>query len=129
MISRCVWIADAVPETLGQKQERFSTALATLIRLLNEAGYGVRLKEVWRTPEQAALNAQTGKGIANSLHCVSLAADMYLSRFGAMVPETKTDYAPMGNIWKSLGPDHAWGGDFARLNDIYHISIRHEGRA
>lgn len=114
-------------ESVGKKQERFARALSELIRLLNQAGYEVRLREVWRTPQQAKWNAEQGLGIARSLHTIGLAADLYISRDGQMVPQTRDDYRIVGNVWKSLGADHAWGGDFQRLADIYHVSIMHEG--
>ena len=36
-------------------------------------------------------------------------------------------YAKLGEFWKSLGDDHAWGGDFKSL-DANHFSITYQGR-
>jgi hypothetical protein len=119
-------------ESLRQKQERFTLQLAILVLALAGRGYRARLREVWRTPEQAKLNAAKGLGISNSLHLDALAADVYLSRDGQSLPETRQAYADMGELWKSMGSDHRWGGDFRKANrpapDIYHVSIMHDGR-
>jgi len=37
----------------------------------------------YRTPEQTALNAKSGAGIAHSLHMQRLAVDLQLSRMGS----------------------------------------------
>ena len=116
-----------VIETLGAKQERFAVALARLILKLDDLKYGVRLHEVWRTPEQAKWNADHDLGIANSLHCDGLAADLYLTRLGQLIPENVAAYQVVGDLWKKLGADHRWGGDMAR-RDVYHVSITHGGR-
>lgn len=52
---------------------------------------------------------------------------------GQPLAETPAAYAVMGELWKSMGPDHRWGGDFRdKLGrakpDIYHVSIEHGGR-
>lgn len=112
-------------ETLGQKQERFSTSLAIFILKLAEMGYKIRLKEVFRTPEQAAIYAAQKKGIANSLHTKGLAADLALFKGGKYLTDS-LQYAEAGTLWKSLGTDHRWGGDFSKP-DGNHFSIEHEG--
>lgn len=120
-------------EGLRQKQERFTLQLSILVLALAGRGYRARLKEVLRTPEQAKLNEAKGLGISNSLHLDSLAADVYLSRDDEPVAETRDGYAIVGEMWKAMGPDHRWGGDFRDSRgglkpDIYHVSIEHGGR-
>ena len=120
-------------ESLREKQERFTLQLAILVLALAGRGYRARLREVWRTPEQAKLNEVKGLGISNSLHLDALAADVYLSRDGQPLPETREAYAVMGELWKAMGSDHRWGGDFKNSRgepkpDIYHVSIEHGGR-
>lgn len=119
-------------ESLREKQERFSLEVSRLVVRLAEMGVRARYREVWRTPEQAKLNAAKGLGISNSLHLDALAADVYLSRDGQSLPETREAYAVMGELWKAMGADHRWGGDFRKANrpapDIYHVSIEHGGR-
>lgn len=120
-------------ESLRQKQERFSLEVSRLVVRLHEMGVAARYREVLRTPQQANLNAAKGVGISNSLHLDGLAADLYLSAGGKSLPETREAYAVMGELWKSMGVDHRWGGDFRDRRgrpkpDIYHVSIEHGGR-
>ena len=120
-------------ESLRQKQERFSLEVSRLVIRLAEMGVRARYREVLRTPEQAQRNAATGIGISNSLHIDGLAADLYLSLRDVPLAETRQAYAVMGELWKSMGVDHRWGGDFRDRRgrpkpDIYHVSIEHGGR-
>lgn len=108
--------------TLGQKQRLFTKMLADLIRFAYEHGYEMTLGEAFRTPEQAALNAASGKGIANSLHSVRLAIDLNLFKDGQFL-QTTEDHKPLGEFWESIGG--AWGG---RFRDGNHYSLEHEGR-
>jgi uncharacterized protein YcbK (DUF882 family) len=68
-----------MPESLQSKQSRFARMVAALIVKATELGYEVTFGEAYRTPEQAALNAKSGKGISNSLHTERLAIDLNLS--------------------------------------------------
>lgn len=120
-------------ETLRQKQERFTLDVSRLVVRLAEMGVRARYREVLRTPEQAQRNADKGLGISNSLHIDGLAADLYLSVRDEPLAETPAAYAVMGELWKSMGVDHRWGGDFRDRQgrakpDIYHVSIEHGGR-
>ena len=108
--------------TLGEKQRLFTRMLADLIRHAYEQGYELTLGEAYRTPEQAALNAASGKGIANSLHTVRLAIDLNLFKDGKWLQNTE-DHKPLGEYWESIGG--AWGG---RFRDGNHYSLEHEGR-
>lgn len=120
-------------ETLRQKQSRFVRLVTRLIDFATAEGFELTFGETWRTPQQANLNAAKGVGISNSLHLDGLAADLYLSAGGKSLPETRAAYAVMGELWKSMGVDHRWGGDFRDRRgrpkpDIYHVSIEHGGR-
>lgn len=112
-------------ETLGQKQRRFTRLVGLLIEYAYANGYELTFGEAYRTPEQAALNAKTGKGIANSLHIDRLAVDFNLFRNGKWLNSSE-DHKPLGEYWESLAPDCVWGG---RFGDGNHYSIRHNGRA
>lgn len=117
----------AAPESLSKKQQRFSWLLAKLLFYAYEAGYGVTMGECWRTPEQAALNAKTGKGIANSVHCDRLAVDINLFQNGKYL--TGIDhYRKLGEWWKMQCADCRWGGDFPS-RDANHFSFTYLGRA
>lgn len=108
-------------ETLGQRQRRFLPLLAKLIDYAYAQGWELTEGEGYRTPEQAALNAQHHTGIANSLHTLRLAIDLDLIIKGVYQTDSEA-YRVLGEYWKSLDPDCAWGGDFARP-DGDHFSL------
>lgn len=110
-------------ETLRQKQNRFAGMAARLILKAQEMGYEVTLGEAWRTPEQAALNAQKGTGTRNSLHILRLAIDLNLFRNGQWLRDTE-DHRSLGEWWESQDPAARWGG---RFNDGGHYSLEHQG--
>lgn len=112
---------------LGEKQRIFAYNIAGLILWAFEQGYEVTLGEAYRTPEQAALNAQKGTGIANSVHTQRLAMDLNLFKDGKFLTASE-DYKPLGDYWKALHPLNRWGGDFTQ-KDGNHFSVTHEGRA
>jgi uncharacterized protein YcbK (DUF882 family) len=97
--------------TLGEKQRKFSKMLAQLILWAYDSGYEITFGEVYRTPEQAALNAKKGTGIANSLHTKCLAADLNLFKDGMYLTKTE-DHAALGAQWESMGG--TWGGRFPK---------------
>ena len=110
-------------ESLGQKQEQFALLLAQFIVKLYALGYHVRFGEVFRTPEQAALNAKLGSGIKNSLHCLKLAADLNIFKDGVWLSDTE-DLTAVGELWESMGG--TWGGRFGKP-DGNHFSLEHNG--
>jgi hypothetical protein len=113
-----------MPESLQSKQSRFARMVAALIVKATELGYEVTFGEAYRTPEQAALNAKSGKGISNSLHTERLAIDLNLFRDGKYLADTES-HRPLGEWWESIGG--AWGGGFAKP-DGNHYSLAHNGR-
>lgn len=119
----------------------FTRLLADLIRFAYANGFEVALGEVNRDPRIAQLNAESGKGISNSLHLLGLAADVNLYEQGAWL-SLSVDHASLGAYWKSLHPLCRWGGDFMGKGpgwrtgdplipkpDGNHYSISWEGRA
>jgi hypothetical protein len=110
--------------TLGEKQQQFTVMTAKLILWANERGFKLTFGEAYRTPEQAKLNAKTGAGIANSLHCQRLAVDFNLFINGEYKTKTE-DYRQLGDYWKSIGG--SWGGDFKSNPDGNHFSLEHNG--
>lgn len=112
--------------TLFEKQVTFTFLLAQLINYAYAHGYELTLSEAYRTPEQAAINAKTGKGIKNSLHTVRLAIDLNLFKDNKYLTKTE-EYKELGVYWESLSDDGykcCWGG---RFNDGNHFSIEHNG--
>lgn len=108
--------------TLGEKQRKFTRMVADLIVWAYQNGYELTWGEAWRTPEQAALNAAKGTGIARSLHIDRLAVDLNLFKNGQFL-QTTDDHKPMGEFWESIGG--TWGG---RFKDGNHYSLEHDGR-
>lgn len=115
-----------MPLTLREKQSLFVRLVARLIDQATLLGYELTFGECYRTPEQAALNAEKGSGIRNSLHTQRLAIDLLLFIKGAYQTSTEA-YRPLGVWWEGLSTaDYtcAWGG---RFNDGNHFSIAHNG--
>ena len=110
--------------TLGEKQRKFTRMVADLIIWAYDHGFELTWGEAWRTPEQAVLNAASGKGIAASLHTERLAVDLNLFKDGKFLSKTE-DHYPLGEYWESIGG--SWGGRFKRP-DGNHYSLEHEGR-
>lgn len=104
-------------------QQEFAQAAARLILKAPEFGYAVTGGELERTPQQAALNAAAGKGIAHSLHIERLAIDLNFYKDGVWVTDG-TQLADIGAWWKSQGPMYFWGGDFTHIPaDGNHFSL------
>lgn len=112
-------------ETLGQRQRRFLPLVAKLIDYAYAHGYELTAGELYRTPEQAALNAKSGAGIAHSLHTQRLAVDLQLFKDGNYLTETAA-YVPLGVFWEGLDSDACWGGRFTRA-DGNHFSLQWGG--
>ncbi|MEY0664239.1 M15 family metallopeptidase [Providencia rettgeri] len=107
--------------TLSEKQALFTVMIAKLIFWADEHGYRLTFGEAYRTPEQAAANAESGKGIKNSLHTQRLAVDFNLFKNDVWLTKS-TDHQPLGEYWESIGG--TWGG---RFNDGNHYSLEHNG--
>ena len=113
--------------TLSEKQMLFADLVGVLIMKVVDLGYdGVTFGEAYRTVEQAALYAASGKGIKNSVHCKRLAVDLNAFKDGHYLTDAAS-YKPLGEYWKSLDPSCRWGGDFTHLSDPFHFSFEHEG--
>lgn len=110
--------------TLSEKQAVFTLMVARLVLWADERGYRLTFGEAWRSPEQAASNAKSGKGIANSLHTQRLAVDFNLFVNGQYQSKSEA-YLPLGEFWESIGG--AWGGRFRSNPDGNHFSLEHNG--
>ena len=111
--------------TLREQQSLFVQLVANLINWTYENGYELTFSEAYRSPQEAALNAQSGVGIANSLHTQRLAIDLNLFRDDELL-STVADYKPLGDFWKSQSSLARWGGDFASP-DADHFSLTYGG--
>lgn len=109
--------------TLGEKQRKFTRMVADLIVFAYDHGYELTFADAYRSPQQAASNADKGSGITNSLHTQRLAVDLNLFKDGKYLTESK-DHEPLGVFWESIGG--SWGGRFSRP-DGNHYSLSHNG--
>ena len=114
--------------SLIEKQRLFCQLAAKLILQSIEMGYQPRFGEAYRTPEQAALNAEHGTGIKNSEHCKRLALDLLLDKDGVWLTDLES-YRPLGDWWKQQNELCRWGGDFHTLSDANHFSLEDQGVA
>lgn len=122
---------------LPAKQELFSREFNALCYRILCDGWQIRHGHLFRDPEWAQELEERGLGIADSLHTLKLAGDLYLS-FGhdrGGVSWDVEDYRPYGEQWKArtkfwrkrqVPVDFHWGGDFVRV-DSFHFSIGHNG--
>ena len=102
-------------------QARFVVLQGQFIAWCDANGYKLSFGESWRSPAEAQLNAQTGAGIANSLHPLRLAQDWNINKDDVELTSVE-DYRPLGDYWKSLDPLCCWGGNFAKP-DADHFSM------
>lgn len=108
---------------LSGKQRHFAWMVGQLITWAYAHGYELVLGECKRDPRVAQLDAESGAGISNSLHLLSLAIDVALFIGGSYQTDSAA-YTPLGEYWESLGG--TWGGRFTRP-DGNHFSLEHNG--
>ena len=109
---------------LYNRQITFTKNAAALILFIYSKGYACTFGDAFRSSEQAALNAASGKGIKNSLHCQRLAIDLNLFDSDGKYLTEKEDYKQFGDFWKSLSLHNRWGGDFVHLVDSNHFEMQ-----
>ena len=112
--------------TLLEQQQCFTRNVGLLIGFAYAYGYALTFGEAYRTPEQAALNAKSGKGIANSLHCDRLAVDLNLFKDGQLLCGAY-GYSALAQYWLTLHSGNRWGGNFTTC-DYGHYSMEFGGR-
>jgi hypothetical protein len=112
---------------LLEHQQRFARLVGVFLMWIHsQPQYALTLGQTKRTAEEAEANAVSGAGITNSLHRLSLAIDLNLFINGAYVTDSES-HRPLGEYWKSLDPDCAWGGDFHGRQDGNHYSLSFNG--
>lgn len=99
---------------LGKEQERFSEMMCSLYTYILSKGYAIRSKHLLRCDDCKV-------GHKNSLHKMSLAIDIVLSKDGKIFTDTES-YTFAGEYWESIGG--SWGG---RFNDGGHFSKAYQG--
>lgn len=106
---------------LSKEQQMFAQQVAQWISYVYNQKYAITFGEAYRTPEQAALDAQKGIGIKNSLHCKRLALDFNLFDPSNNLVTNFKEYEKFGAYWESLDKVNRWGGRFKPLVDMDHI--------
>ncbi len=109
-----------------EKQWLFLQLLSDLIQWAKANDLVLTGGELYRTPEQAALNASKGIGITTSLHTQRLAIDLNLFINGTYQSDSEA-YRSLGEFWKTLNPLCRWGGDFNNKKDGNHFSLEDNG--
>lgn len=104
---------------LSEIQQIFARDVVQLMKYMDERGYKYTFGETYRTPEQAQIYAQQGRGIKDSLHTKRLAIDINLfSENGEYLDDAK-DHEEFGLYWESLSIMNRWGGKF-KIRDGNH---------
>lgn len=100
--------------TLGENQELFAKHFVLLLQEAWKQGFGVRIGEVQRTPEQQRLYLQ--KGLTKTLdsqHLKKLAADIFPVINDRLA--TYEELKPLGYYWQELDVKNRWGGSWQGL--------------
>lgn len=103
--------------SLGQHQEAFSRDIVKLMTKAHELGYGIRIGEVLRTPEQQTIYVKTGRSkTMNSMHLKKCAADLHFTQNGQLCyPES------LGRYWESLNALNQAGMFWKSFKDSPHF--------
>lgn len=112
--------------TLGEKQREFAFHIACLIQqIYATTGYSCTFGDAYRDPRTNGVQGErVGYSEARSAHKNRLAVDLNLFLDGTYLKDTE-DYRWVGDYWKALHRDNAWGGDFPA--DGNHFSRGHNG--
>lgn len=113
---------------LWEQQAIFTLNTAKLIQYINSHEFHVTFGDAYRSPELAALYAQEGKGITNSLHCKRLAVDLNLFDLNGDYLQEEKYFEQFGIYWESLHHNNRWGGNFikhgGKINDGNHFEMQ-----
>lgn len=101
---------------LVTKQSIFMNNVSLLIKFIHDQQYLCTFGEAYRTPEQAKIYADSGKGIIDSLHCKRLAIDLNLFTPDGNYLDATESYMKIGQYWEGLDPLNRWGGRFKRAD-------------
>lgn len=117
---------DKDPRTLHQRQVLHVQLVSELIAWAQTQGYDLTWGETYRVPAQAAANAASGAGIANSLHIQRLAVDFQLFDKDGNYQTAAAAYKPLADYWLTLDP-LCCAGYYFRSVDADHFSITYRG--
>lgn len=108
--------------TLKESRIKFTKLICQLIMWGNQQpGYQLALGRDFDEDNEPL------RHMKGSLHYMGLANDLALYIDGVYQEKTGA-YKRLGDAWKALDPDCAWGGDFKKA-DGNHFSLRFGGKA
>lgn len=93
----------------------FRERVQAVLDQLTARGFTPVLRDGMRTRAEAAANARRGVGIADSMHCYGVAADVICAELGWQHPEF---FAALGEVAEDAGL--VWGGRWKR-RDLPHL--------
>ena len=111
--------------TKTTKRILFFQKFATFTQMAHMIGIDFVVTDFYRTAEQQKAKYDAGTSQCDgankrSAHQDWLAIDVVIIRNGAACWDRDEDYEKLGAMWKEMFAG-IWGGDWASLNDIYHI--------
>lgn len=112
-----------------QVQSLFIQQVADLIRKAAELGFHIAAGELYRTPEQQAMNIKNGRSSTmSSQHLKRLAIDLNFFRDDAngqagLITDLE-QLRPLGEYWENLDPANTWGGRWNNFKDLTHFERR-----
>ena len=109
---------------LYEQQSLFALNVSKLIQFINNNSYHVTFGDAYRSPAMAAIYAQEGKGIINSLHSKRLAIDLNLFDLNGDYLQDEKHFEQFGIYWESLHNNNRWGGRFKKLCDYNHFEMQ-----
>jgi hypothetical protein len=118
---------DTDPRSLHDRQVLHVRLVSELIAWAETQGLALTWGETFRLPAQAAANAASGAGIANSLHIQRLAVDFQLFDASGNYLTAADAYKPLADYWLTLDPLCCAGYYFHSV-DADHYSITYQGR-
>lgn len=117
---------DTDPRSLHERQVLHVLLTSELIAWAATQGYKLTWGETYRVPAQAAANAASGAGIANSLHIQRLAVDFQLFDSTGKYLTDASAYKPLADYWLTLDPLCCAGYYFHSV-DADHFSVSYRG--
>jgi len=111
---------EEIAVTRTEKRVKFFQHISTLISTLQNEGIHMMPFSFHRDFDTQLMLYKKGRTkTLRSKHLYWLAIDLVLVKDGKLVWRRCPEYERAGKIWKDMG--HRWGGDWKRLNDIYHF--------
>lgn len=107
--------------TLSEHQAAFLLDVCKLVPFATSLGFRVTGGELFRTEEQQAIYARTGRSkTMEGNHLRKCAIDLNFILENKLCYEKKL-IQPVGDFWESLSPYNRWGGNWKTFRDLPHF--------